>query len=49
MHTSLTFGGENIKLALYKIAINFFIYSGGDEKYIMHLINCLLLKRQYSF
>lgn len=42
MHTSLTFGGENIKLALYKIAINFFIYSGGDEKYIKHLINCLL-------
>ena len=42
MHTSLTFGGKNINLALYKIAINFFIYSGGDEKYIKHLINCLL-------
>ena len=42
MHTSLTFGGENIKLALYKIAINFFIYSGGDRKYIEHLIDCLI-------
>lgn len=42
MHTYLTFGGKNINLALYKIAINFFIYSGGDEKYIKHLINCLL-------
>ena len=42
MHTYLTFGGENIKLALYKIAINFFIYSGGDRKYIEHLIDCLL-------
>lgn len=29
MHTSLTFGGKNINLALYKIAINFFIYSGA--------------------
>ena len=42
MHTYLTFGGENIKLALYKIAINFFIYRGGDRKYIEHLIDCLL-------
>lgn len=42
MHISLTFGGKNIQLALYKIAISFFIYSGGDMKYIEHLINCLL-------
>ncbi|WP_432632226.1 HNH endonuclease [Brachyspira sp.] len=41
MRISLTFGGEDIKLALYKIVINFFIYSGGDIKYIEHLINCL--------
>lgn len=41
MHTYLTFGGKNIQLALYKIAINFFIYSRGDIKHIEHLINCL--------
>lgn len=41
MYTPLTFGGKNIQLALYKIAINFFIYSGGDIKHIEHLINCL--------
>lgn len=44
MYHSSQFGGNDIKLALYKIIINFFISKGGDKKDIISLINDLKKK-----
>lgn len=44
MYQSFQFGGNDIKLALYKIIINFFLYKGGDKKHIISIINDLKKK-----